>query len=161
MLLTGTFKRTVDQKYRIAIPKRLRGPLIDGSEETSQGCLYIAPSTDGSLAIYSERSFSRLADKLSESSPTGQDVRAFSRMFYAQAQCVEMDSQGRVRIEPELVELAGLDKEVMLVGVGDRIELWDADRWQTYRTEQQARYDELAEKAFAGGGTPAKKRGDA
>lgn len=147
MLLTGTFKRTVDDKYRIAIPKKLRGPLLEAATD-SDPCLYITPGTDGSLAIYSERAFSRLADKLSEGSPTGQDVRAFSRMFYAQAQCVEMDGQGRVRIDPELVQLGQLGKEVVLVGVGERIELWGAERWEAYRSKQQARYDEIAENAF-------------
>lgn len=147
MLLTGTFKRTVDDKFRVAIPKKLRGPLI-GTDADSDPQIYIAPGTDGSLAIYSASSFSRMADKLSEGSPTAQEVRAFSRMFYAQAQCVEMDSQGRIRMDPGLVQLAQLGKEVMMVGVGDRIELWDATRWEEYRKEQQARYDELAENAF-------------
>lgn len=147
MLLTGSYTRTVDDKLRIAIPKPFRGSLL-GTAADSDSRLYIAPGTDGSLAVYSATSFSRLADKLSEGSPTAHEVRAFSRMFYAQAQCVEMDSQGRVRIEPKLAELGGLGKEVTLVGVGDHIELWDSQRWATYLEEQQARYDELAENAF-------------
>jgi len=68
-----------------------------------------------------------------------------------QAQCVEMDGQGRVRIDPELAQLGQLGKEVVLVGVGDRIELWGAERWESYRSEQQSRYDEIAENAFREG----------
>jgi MraZ protein len=147
MLLTGTFPRTIDEKQRLAIPKRLRDALCQGQDETS--VLFAAPGTDGSLALYTEESFSRLADQLAASPPTGQDVRAFSRLFYAQAQRLDVDRQGRVRIPLELVQLAGLAKDVMLVGVRDHLELWDRKRWDEYLTQQQKQYDQLAERAFA------------
>jgi MraZ protein len=146
MLLTGTFPRTIDEKQRLAIPKRLREALGQGEAEAC--VLYAAPGTDGSLALYTEESFSRLAEQLAASPPTGQDVRAFSRLFYAQAQRLEVDRQGRVRIPPELVQLAGLEKEVVLVGVRDHLELWNRQRWEAYLAEQQAQYDQLAERAF-------------
>jgi MraZ protein len=145
MLLTGTFSRTMDEKQRIAIPKRLRDALQHA--ETTLA-LYVAPGTDGSLALYTEDSFSSLAARLSASPPTGQDVRAFSRLLYAQAQRVELDRQGRLRVPPELAALAALDKEIILVGVRDHLELWNRDRWQKYLLDRQAHYDELAEKAF-------------
>jgi MraZ protein len=147
MLLTGTFKRSIDEKHRVAIPKRLREPAA--GSPPFPGVLYVAPGTDGSLALYTEESFSRLADQLSGSSPTGQDVRAFSRLFYSQAQRVELDGQGRIRIPPELAQLAGLQREAILVGVRDHLELWDAARWQTYVADRQDRYDDIAERAFA------------
>jgi MraZ protein len=144
MLLTGTFNRLVDEKQRIAIPKRLR----DAMKCTVRGVLYIAPGTDGSLGIYPEETFAQLAERLSQSSPTRQDVRAFLRLFYAQAQRVELDRQGRLRIPPELVQLAGLNKEVVLLGVQNHLELWAADQWQKYIADKQAHYDEIAEKAL-------------
>ena len=104
MLLTGTFNRLVDEKLRVAIPKRLR----DAMKCPVRGVLYIAPGTDRSLGIYSEEAFSQLAERLSQASPTRQDVRAFLRLFYAQAQRVELDRQGRLRIPPELAQLARL-----------------------------------------------------
>lgn len=149
MLLTGTFRRSVDEKQRIAIPKKLRTALeAEGGGEATERSLYLTPGTDGSLGIYSAAAFARLSERLAERSPTGQDQRAFRRLFYAQAHSAEMDAQGRVRIEPELVQLAGLASEVVMVGVGDHIELWDVQRWEDYRQQQQARYDELAERAF-------------
>ena len=75
-------------------------------------------------------------------------MRAFSRLFYARAQRVEVDNQGRVRVPPELCSLAGLTKEVVLVGVRDHLELWDAAAWHQYLSEKQMQYDLLAEKAF-------------
>jgi MraZ protein len=147
MLLTGTYPRTLDEKQRLAIPKRLRDALSQGSQEPR--VLFAAPGTDGSLALYTEESFTQLGQQLAASSPTGQDVRAFSRLFYAQAQPLDVDGQGRVRIPVELVKLAGLDKDVVLVGVRDHLELWDRPRWESYLASQQGQYDQLAERAFA------------
>jgi MraZ protein len=146
MLLTGTFSRTVDEKLRLAIPKRLR----DAMQCHSGGVLYVAPGTDRSLAIYGEQAFSRLAEKLAQASPAREDVRAFLRLFYAQAQQVELDSQGRVRIPSELAALAGLEKEVVLLGVQDHLEVWSAGQWQNYLAQKQLHYDEIAETAFDG-----------
>ena len=145
MLLTGTFSRTVDEKLRVAIPKRLR----DAMQCHAGGVLYVAPGTDRSLAVYNAQAFSSLAEKLAQASPVRKDVRAFLRLFYAQAQQVELDSQGRIRIPPELAALAALEKEIVLLGVQDHLELWAADQWQNYLTEKQPHYDEIAETAFS------------
>lgn len=144
MLLTGTFSRAVDEKLRVAIPKPLREAL--GS--LAKGVLYVTPGTDGSLAIYTEDALAQLADRLAQASPNAQDVRAFSRLFYARAQAVELDSQGRVRIPPELAALAGLGKEAILVGVHDHLELWQRGRWDQYVAQRQSQYDQIAEAAF-------------
>jgi MraZ protein len=113
--------------------------------------LYLAPGTDGSLSLYPEVAFTQLADRLSESSPAGQDVRAFSRLFFAQAQRVEADSQGRFRVPPELFAQAGLKDEVVLIGVRDHIELWDVGRWDQYLDSKRENYDQIAENAFEAG----------
>jgi MraZ protein len=144
MLLTGAFSRSIDEKLRVAIPKRLREALDCENRRE----IYIAPGTDQSLALYTEEAFARLADRLAQASPTRQDVRTFNRLFYARAQRVELDSQGRVRIPPELAELARLDKEAVLLGVQDHVEVWAADRWKSYLAERQGHYDEIAEAAF-------------
>ena len=144
MPLTGTFTRSIDQKLRVAIPKRLREALSC----PIRGVLYVAPGTDGSLAIYTEGSFGRLAERLAQASPTQQNVRAFIRLFYARAQQVELDRQGRIRIPPDLAELAGLEREAVLLGVQDHLELWASERWGSYLGDKQAHYDEIAEAAF-------------
>jgi MraZ protein len=144
MLLTGVFNRSLDQKLRVAIPKRLR----DALESDRQKGVYLAPGSDQSLAIYAEEALARLAERLAQASPARQDVRTFNRLFYARAQRAEFDSQGRVRIPPELAELARLEKEVVLLGVQDHLELWAAGRWQAYLVEKQGQYDEIAEAAF-------------
>jgi MraZ protein len=143
MLLTGSFQRAIDDKQRVAIPKALREALGVNVET-----LYVTPGTDGSLALYTEAALAQLAERLAAASPNGQDVRAFGRLFYARAQAVDLDRQGRVRIPPELAELAGLASDVVLVGVQDHLELWDRSRWEAYVSQRQVRFDEIAEAAF-------------
>lgn len=144
MLLTGTFLRAVDEKLRLAIPKRLRDALIgDGKPE-----LFVTPGNDGSLAIYNPDTLGSLARRLAASSPAKNEVRSFSRLFYARAERVEVDGQGRVRIPQALAELAGLGKEAVLLGVQDHLEIWDRGRWEAYLAAHAERYDDLAEQAF-------------
>lgn len=154
MLLTGSYRRTLDDKSRLAIPKQLR----DAFGFSDQTVLYLAPGTDGSLAIYTHEVFDQLGQRLAQASPVAQDLRSFSRLFYAQAQMAEVDKQGRLRIPPELAQLARLSTEVVLLGVRDHMELWDAAAWDAYLGAQQPRYDLLAESALANPGevkTPA------
>ena len=94
----------------------------------------------------------RLAEQLDNVSPTGKDVRAFSRLFFSRAESVDVDRQGRIRIPTELAQLASLTSEAMLIGVRDRMEIWDTKRWQEYISTNEEEYDSLAEKAFAKGG---------
>lgn len=145
MLLTGTFRRSIDEKQRVSLPKRLRAALDSDVQNVP---LYLAPGTDGSLALYSEKAFAALAQRLEQASPAGPDVRAFGRLFYAKAQSIELDSQGRFCIPQDLYQLAQLGKEVVMVGVRDHIELWNVDKWEQYLNDKEPRYDEIAEKAF-------------
>jgi MraZ protein len=146
MLLTGSYRRTLDDKLRLAIPKQLR----DACGFSDQTVLYLAPGTDGSLAIYTHEVFDQLGQRLAQASPVAQDMRSFSRLFYAQAQMAEVDKQGRMRIPPELAQLASLTNEVVLLGVRDHMELWNAGAWDSYLGNNQPKYDRLAESALAG-----------
>lgn len=146
MSLTGSFSRTLDEKLRVAIPKEFRDIL----QLPATAALFVAPGTDGSLAIYPQEVFGRLGERLAERSPTRKEVRAFSRLFYAQARRVELDSQGRVRIPVELAKRAGIEKEVVLLGVQDHMELWDRHRWDQWLASNAEQYDEIAEAAFDG-----------
>ncbi len=144
MLLTGTYPRSLDEKGRFGIPRTLREAL----ERDESTRVYLAPSTDASLAIYPENSFRALADRLAQGSPADQGVRTFSRLFYAQAIPADVDRQGRIRLPQELAAMVGIDRELILVGVRDHIEIWEPARWQTYLSQMQPLYDEIAERAF-------------
>ncbi len=151
MLLTGSYRRSLDDKLRVAIPKALRDAL--GSENQLNN-LFITPGTDQSLAIYTESVLEALGQSLATSSPAAKDTRAFSRLFYAQAQPAEIDSQGRLRVPPELAKLAGLSAEIVVLGVRDHLELWSASAWDQFLVATQPSYDELAERVIRGAGEP-------
>lgn len=142
MLLTGSYRRALDDKLRLSIPKHLRENLADES-------LFIAPGTDRALVIYTAEVLEQIGTALSRLSPAAQEARAFSRLLYAQSQPAEIDRQGRLRIPPELTKLSGIQSEVVIVGVRDRLEIWDAQVWDKFLQETQPSYDELAERVFA------------
>jgi len=144
MVLTGTYERALDEKLRLAVPKSFRDALAKEEQ------LVLTPGTDSSLSLFTSSTFEAMARQLAERSPNGQDVRAFSRLLYSQSHSLEIDSQGRIRLPLELAKLANLSGEVALVGVGDRIELWNKRRWDEYLAELQPRYDQLAETALTG-----------
>jgi MraZ protein len=143
MLLTGTFHRSLDEKLRLPIPR----PLRDALGPDGNAALYVAPGTDGSLEVYSEQAFTRLAAQLEVGPRNDREIRAFHRLFYGQVQRIEIDKQGRVRLPAELAQLAALDKDIVLVGVRDHIEIWNEQRWKDFVNSTQPHYDELAERA--------------
>ena len=142
MLLTGTYPRALDDKGRLALPKRLREQLKEPP------VLHVTPGPDQTLWVYAEAEFERLAGKLDEAPATDPEARVFRRLFFAQAETVDLDKSGRILIPERLAQFAGLTKEVVLIGVRDHLELWDATRWQNFVNEHAARFDTVAEKAF-------------
>jgi len=144
VLLTGTFVRSLDEKLRVALPKRLRERLLEGEHHA----LYLAPGMDGCLSLYNERVLAALAARLASAAPNERHVRAYGRLFYSRAEPIELDAQGRLRIPLELARLAGLQTEVVLLGVQDHVEIWAPQRWEEYLKEEQPRFDEVAERAI-------------
>jgi MraZ protein len=142
MLFTGSYRRALDDKLRLAIPKPLRDQLA------ADAPLYLTPGLDGCLAIYPPDAFAALADRLAASSPAAREVRDYSRLFFSQAATVAPDSQWRVRVPAELMNWAKLSGEATIVGVRDHIEVWAAERWETYVAQCDGQYEQLAEAAL-------------
>lgn len=144
MPLTGTYTRSLDEKQRLAVPKRLR----DQFGEKELGDFYVAPGPDHSLELYSPAGFERVAERRSTLSSTRSDVRDYLRVFYSQAESVQVDGQGRIRLPERLVAFARLRKDVVLLGVQDHVEIWDQEVWREYLDRQRDRFDDLATTAF-------------
>lgn len=144
MALTGTYSRNLDEKHRLALPKRL----CDEFGEPELRSFYVAPGTQKSLALYSPAGFDKLARRIARRSRNRADVVNYVRLFYSRAEKVDLDAQGRIRLPDRLVEFAGLTRDVVLLGVHDRAEIWDAVAWQTFEQENGTDFDELATKAF-------------
>src|ERR1700682_5452531 len=103
MLLTGTYPRTLDDKKRIALPKKVREQLGEGIEQ-----LFLAQGLDQCLWIYDKTGLERLAEKLDQTPATDGEARVFRRLFFAQMEAVDLDNTGRALIPERLVEFAGL-----------------------------------------------------
>ncbi len=137
---TGTFDRTIDDKHRIAIPKAMRDEFITGDNKR----IYAAPGNDKCIAVYSEKSFEEYAEKLKQLSSARSEVRNFLRIFYSQAEGVEPDKQGRIRLPGRLVSFARLESQVVLVGVRDHAEIWEKSRWEELLATHAEDFDALA-----------------
>jgi MraZ protein len=141
VLYTGSYRRALDEKLRLPIPKPVR-------TLEAPGRFYLTPGLDGCLALYPESAFSALAERLATASPAAREVRDYSRVFFSQAVCVVPDSQWRFRVPAELAKWAEITAEVMIVGVRDHLELWRVEKWQEYVSRCDTQYDRLAELAF-------------
>ncbi len=137
-MFTGEYHHTLDGKGRVIIPSRLREGLGDR--------FVITRGLDHCLFVYPNSEWVRLEQKLKELSFTKKDARAFMRLFFSGAMEVEADKQGRVLIPQNLREYAGIEKDVMFIGVSNRVELWSKESWEQYFNSADENYEELAEK---------------
>ena len=146
MVFTGTYKRSIDSKQRVLLPKRLRSGF---SQPNADGLnLYLTPGADQCLELHTTQSLNELAQRASQSPAGSKNLRSFSRLFYARAQQCDIDKQGRIRIPVELAELANLEKEIVFVGVGFHWEIWDLDRWDAYLGQNDSAFDQIADLTF-------------
>lgn len=142
MLFTGTYPRTLDDKNRLALPKRIREQIGEDAP------LFVTPGPDQTLWVYTKDELERLSTKLDETPATDAEARVFRRLFFAQMEEVDLDGSSRILIPDRLRQFAGLEHEVVLLGVRDHLELWDATRWQTFLGEHGPKFDKVAEEAF-------------
>ncbi|MCA9074424.1 MAG: division/cell wall cluster transcriptional repressor MraZ [Planctomycetaceae bacterium] len=144
MSLTGTYHRTVDEKQRLTVPKKLKEELLKESENSA----YIAPETECSLTLYSPREFDLRAGRLIDLATQRSEVKNYQRLYFSQAEHVEIDSQGRIRLPERLMEFAGIQQEVVLLGVHDHIEIWDRALWQQFLDQHTEGFDAMSAAAF-------------
>jgi MraZ protein len=142
MLLTGTYARTLDDKKRLGLPKRVRELL--GEPAT----LFVTPGPDQSLWLYTESGLEQMAARLDQAPATDAEARVFRRLYFAQTEAVDVDRTGRILVPDRLLQFGGLTHEVVLIGVRDHLEMWDAARWQQYLAQHAPRFDAVAESAF-------------
>src|SRR5262249_34757070 len=135
MLLTGTYPRTLDDKKRLGLPRRVREQL----EEPAT--LFVTPGPDQGLWLYTQAGLEQLAGKLDQWPATDAEARVFRRLYFAQTEAVDVDRTGRILIPDRLLQFAGLRHEVVLIGVRDHLELWDVERWQQYLSQNAPRFD--------------------
>ncbi len=136
----GTHTPKLDEKGRFFLPARFREPLLGG--------LVFTKGHEHTLVIQTPQGFKEAADRFFAGSPTVKQVRDFQRSFFAGASEQIPDKQGRVSIPPLLRAYARLDKDIAVVGVGDRIEVWDLETWLAFEAGQDDAFSELDGEVF-------------
>jgi MraZ protein len=129
--LTGTFPANLDDHKVMTLPAGIRDQL--GSTET----LLVSPGPDQCLWLTNQAHLERLAQRLENSPAHETEVRVFKRLYFAQTEKAAVSAEGRVCIPERLAQFAGLHQEVILVGIDDHFEVWDAGRWRDY-TQQKS-----------------------
>jgi len=146
MALSGQYERSIDQKDRLAIPKSLRAEFSDPPPTN----LYITKGYDNCLELYSPEEFQQFAERLRERSSSEDEFRRFERLFFSSAENVSIDSQGRIRLPTRLIQEVSLGREVILIGVRNRAEIWNSDQWKEFQKSYESKFDDVARNALSG-----------
>lgn len=133
----GEYQHSVDAKGRLIIPSKFR--------EELGTTFVITRGLDNCLFGYPMDEWRKLEEKLKELPMTKKDARAFARFFFSGATEVEIDKQGRINIPATLATYAKLEKECVVLGVSSKIEIWAKDSWDSYFSEAEDSFNEIAE----------------
>lgn len=137
-MFMGEYQHTIDDKGRLIMPAKFRDDIGES--------FVITKGLDGCLFVYPLKEWKELEEKLSSLPFTKKDARAFSRFFFSGAIECQLDKQGRMLIPSNLRKYASLLKNVVIIGVSTRLEIWGMEVWQNYSDETEDSYEELAEK---------------
>ncbi|MBQ8379648.1 MAG: division/cell wall cluster transcriptional repressor MraZ [Clostridia bacterium] len=135
-MLLGEYRHNVDVKGRVSVPSKFRNDLGQ--------TFVITKGLDNCLFMYSKQEWETFELKLKELPLTNQDARSFVRFFFAGAAECEVDKQGRINIPQNLREYANIQKDVVIVGVATRAEIWDSENWNKYTSSDSLDGTKLA-----------------
>lgn len=132
----GEYEHSIDLKGRLNLPSKFRDKLSE--------TFYVTKGFDHCLFIYDEVEWRNFEEKLKTLPVTDKNARNFVRLFFAGAQDCVADKQGRFVIPQNLREYAGLEKDIVIIGVSNRIEVWSKTAWNTYSDNDDVSFDDLA-----------------
>jgi len=133
----GEYQHNIDTKGRMIVPAKFR----DGLGES----FVLTRGLDQCLFAYPMEEWKLLEDKLKTLPLTKKDARTFTRFFFSGAVECEVDKQGRINIPQTLRTYSQLEKECIIIGVSNRVEVWSKDKWEEYFSESETSFEELAE----------------
>ncbi|PIR97717.1 MAG: cell division/cell wall cluster transcriptional repressor MraZ [Candidatus Colwellbacteria bacterium CG10_big_fil_rev_8_21_14_0_10_42_22] len=137
-MFIGEFQHSIDEKGRVAVPAKFRRQISGGA--------IITRGLDKCLFIFTKKDWQILAEKLIALPLSQANSRAFVRLMLSGASDVGLDSQGRVLVPDYLRKYAGLKKSAQVIGVYNRMEVWDEKAWSVYKTKTEGASEEIAEK---------------
>lgn len=136
-MFIGEYKHAVDDKGRVSLPAKFRAGL-------ASGCV-VTRGLDKCLWIYSNDEWQKLAEKIADLPITQKNARSFSRLMLAGASDANLDRVGRVNLPSYLREYADIKKDVVIIGIYSRIEIWPAEVWVNFKKEMEENGSEVAE----------------
>ena len=139
-MFIGEYHHNIDEKGRIIIPAKFRSDLGDS--------FIITRGLEKCLFVYPLKNWEKITDKLNELPFTKKDARTFNRFFMSGATNVEFDKQGRINISTPLISYANLDKECVIIGTGDRLEIWSLESWNCFFDSTNESMSDIAENLF-------------
>ena len=139
-MFIGEYHHTIDEKGRITIPSKFRYGLGDS--------FIVTRGIENCLFVYSLNNWNEICDKLNLLPFTKKDARNFIRFFMSGATTVELDKQGRINILSPLISYAGLKKDCVIIGTGDRLEIWSNEAWEEYFNSTKDNMSNIAENIF-------------
>lgn len=131
----GQHRPRLDDKGRLILPARFRDGLADG--------VMLTKGQEDCIAVWPRAAFEEYAQSLRAGSQTSEQVRAYRRMLYSSVFPEVPDKQGRITIPPPLREWAHLDRDLVVNGNDETVEIWDESRWQAWESTQQQRFSSL------------------
>jgi MraZ protein len=136
-MFMGEYQHSLDSKGRLIIPAKFREELGENAVMTRglDNCLFLFPQSEWMV----------LEEKLKTLPLTKATARQFVRFLFSGATECDLDKQGRITIPQNLRDYAKVDKDVVVIGVSNRIEIWSRDRWEQYMQEAEDAYEEIAE----------------
>jgi MraZ protein len=141
-MFSGTFTPKLDDKGRLFLPAKFREAMGDG--------LVITRGQDRSIDMRTKADFEVFATKFQNASQTDARLRGYGRMLFALASEQTPDKQGRFMVTPELRAYAGLEKDCVVIGIYNRIEIWEPRAWAEYTASQEAAFSDVQEEIFPG-----------
>lgn len=135
-MFIGQYTHSLDSKGRVAVPAKFRSELKRA---------VVTKGLDNCLFLYPQKEWDKMATKIASLSIDKSDNRAFSRAILAGAMEVEFDKQGRIILPEYLRKFASISKNVIIAGLYNRLEIWDEDKWNSYKEESEKNYNNIAE----------------
>ena len=136
-MLIGEFEHSLDAKGRIIMPAKLR--------ESIGEKFVVTKGLDGCLFAFSLSEWTNFEEKLKSLPLSNKNSREFTRFFLSGASECEIDKQGRFLIPTNLRSIANLKKDIVIIGVGTRIEIWDKEKWEEYNSAENISVEDIAE----------------
>jgi MraZ protein len=140
----GTYTTTLDEKRRLKLPKKLRGAVPASSNEH----FVMGPGYDGCVFLFPADEWAKQEGKLKNLKVDLGEHRFLERVFGPESEDAKLDRAGRLTIPQRLLDLAGIKKDILILGVLSRIELWSPEAYSKYREQFKQSFEEVAEKIF-------------